>query len=95
MNNNVPDGGSTSCFSIAPDLVDHARSLIARGALSTRPFSHVDAGYGRNEPCHLCGRPIEPTHVRYRAPDPDGSAVAAMALHVQCYLAWESAARGR
>src|SRR5262245_48111322 len=75
-------------------LTDHALSLIARGALPLRPYASVEAGFGNNEPCRLCTRPIDPTQARYRVPDPERLESESMTFHVHCYIAWESAASG-
>lgn len=71
-------------------LIEMALGLMAQGDLPSIPFNQVSAGYGNNGPCRLCSERIETAQGRFRVPLTDES----MAFHVQCYIAWEAAARG-
>jgi hypothetical protein len=75
-------------------LIDAALGLMARGELPSIPFKHVSAGYGNNERCRLCSQQIETSQVRFRVPSPDEEGLETMTFHIQCYIAWEAAARG-
>ena len=90
----APNDQSIGRVLVPPELIDHARSFIARGDLPMRPFPRVEAGYGRNEACRLCARPIELSQVRYRVQGSEGLGISAMMFHVHCYIAWEAAASG-
>lgn len=86
MNSSHPFGGVVVDCS---HLVDHALSLIARGELPSRPFTAVDAGYGKQEACRLCSQKIASSQVCYRVPAESNA--ECMAFHVYCYIAWEAA----
>ena len=75
-------------------LIDRALSLMDRGQLPAHPFRQVNASYGHHELCRLCSQSIAPRQVRYQVPGIDGSDLEPMTFHIDCYLAWEAAARG-
>ena len=62
------------------------RDRIEQGALPVVLVRAVDAGYGNNDSCRVCGESILQTQIAY---DVRESPVGKLAFHMTCYALWQ------
>jgi hypothetical protein len=69
-------------------LTDHARSLIASGALPLCALGRVFGSHGRHHKCCLCGSRIERSLVQYEL---QSAGPSSLRFHQGCFQAWQNA----
>ena len=69
-------------------LRDQVRARIASGALPLATPARLFGGYGANETCDVCGRPIAPAHILYEV-ELNGVEPKTLRFHLACHAAWQ------
>ena len=74
-------------------LLAAIRARLAGGILPSRQKDQkIYAGYGEDQPCDCCGRPIGSNDVLYEIEVP-GECAKSLAMHLPCFEIWARESR--
>lgn len=68
------------------ELRSLVRQRIGAKAIPVALVTQVWGGYGRDEPCCVCGEVIQHSQIEYEARVPDDGKFA---FHMKCYALWQ------
>jgi hypothetical protein len=66
-----------------------ARKRLASGELPRVLTDSIWGGYGRGNPCSLCGEPIRSTQVEFEVPKLADGLGGALRFHIPCHEVWQ------